>query len=72
MVAERAHRINRAVDWVWQEQCGCKVIFLGSCLHHTTKMEPCLRHSGPSDAACDRRSVIVANAKSAYREAQAR
>ncbi len=37
-------QINDAVDWHHTWSCGCRAVFLGSCLHRTSRFEACLQH----------------------------
>ena len=42
---EPERRINRSVDWVYQEQCGCRTIWLGCSMHAARRFEACCTHS---------------------------
>lgn len=48
-------------DFTSSETCGCKVVFLGSCLHRTTRMDCCPEHA--SSRMSHERNAIHRRAK---------
>lgn len=66
MIAERPKRIHPQVDLQIGFQCGCTVVFLGSCFHRSTRLDPCRKHDGKNDV--DKRTAIVEEAKRQYRD----
>ena len=48
-MTKRFERIDTQKDMVIQEHCGCRIIFLGSCHLHTSRMECCSVHDRSED-----------------------
>ncbi len=44
---ETTSPINRAKDWLFQRQCGCRVTFTGASHHGVASVEPCHGHREP-------------------------
>lgn len=64
MVSELPKRIHPQVDYPIIFQCGCRVTFLGSCFHHTSRMECCAEHNSRSKSA--ERNELRRRAKEQY------
>jgi hypothetical protein len=65
---EPQERINDSEDYVVRRQCGCRVTFLGSCFHHTSRLDACAGHNGRDQF--DERIQIVKSAKEELRIAK--
>lgn len=48
-ICEQPERINDAADYPIQFQCGCEVVFLGSCFHRSSRMTCCNKHNRRRD-----------------------
>jgi hypothetical protein len=48
---EGGERINPSADWTKEFQCGCKVVFLGSCFHRSSRMTCCTDHAAEDKRA---------------------
>lgn len=55
-ITEGPKRINPSKDLPIRFQCGCEVVFLGSCFLHTSRMTCCVDHSR-RDAIEDRNRI---------------
>jgi hypothetical protein len=60
-IAEVPEQYDPTNDWVYSEQCGCKVTFLGESLHWSSRMECCSKHDGNDNQKV--RDALYATAK---------
>lgn len=65
---ESVRRINPAEDWIYQEQCGCRVVMIGEYHHHAMRLEVCHEHNGPMQWQL--RGALVNRACAVYRNAE--
>lgn len=60
MVAESQGFINDSEDYTIYYPCGCRVVFLGSCFHRSSRMEACASHDKQYQGEARNRIVWMA------------